>query len=114
MPEVSIIILTFNSIRFIKPCLDSIFAQDYPAPEVIIVDNGSKDNTVSFIKQNYPQVILIENKENLGACKARNQAIEVAKGRWILTLDCDIILKEDFLKKIMTFVKEIYLCVNFS
>jgi len=106
MPELSIIILTFNSIKFIKPCLDSIFEQDYQDFEGIVVDNGSKDDTANFIKGNYPQFILIENKENLGTAFARNQGIEIAKGKLILTLDCDIILRKDFLKKIMTFARE--------
>jgi len=106
MPELSIIILTFNSIKFIKPCLHSIFDQDYQDFEVIIVDNGSRDGTANFVKENIPQVSLIENKENLGACKARNQGIEIAKGEWILTLDCDVTLEKDFLKKIMSFIKD--------
>lgn len=107
MPEISIIILTLNSVRFIKSSLDSVFTQDYQDFEVIIVDNGSKDGTVSFIKENYPRVILIENKENLGAAGARNQGIRVSKGKQILTLDCDIILEKGFLRKMMSFEEEI-------
>jgi len=106
MPKISIIIPTLNSIGFIKSCLDSVFDQDYQDFEVIIVDNGSKDNTVSFIRENYPQVILIENKENLGACKAKNQGIEVSRGKWVLALDCDVILEKDFLNKIVRFIEE--------
>lgn len=78
MKELSIVILTFNGIKFIGPCLDSIFTQDYQDFEVIVIDNGSSDGTALFVKENYPHVILVENKENLGACKARNQAIEIA------------------------------------
>lgn len=107
MSEVSIIILTFNSIKFIGPCLDSIFSQDYQDFEVIVVDNGSNDGTVSFIKEDYPWIILIENKENLGAAKARNQGIEIAKGEWILTLDCDVILEKDFLTEILKAIKNL-------
>ena len=104
MPEISIIVLTFNSIKFIKSCLDSVLAQDYKCLEVIVIDNGSIDGTVTFIKEEYPQLRLIENRNNLGAAKARNQGIEVSKGDWILTLDCDIILEKDFLKKIIEFI----------
>lgn len=107
MPEISIIILTLNSISFIKSCLDSLFSQNYDDLEVIVVDNGSEDGTLSFIKKDYPQVILIENKENLGACKARNQGIEIAKGIWILTLDCDVVLKDDFFKSLMCFLNKL-------
>jgi len=106
MSEISIIVLTFNSIKFIKFCLDSVLAQDYNGFEIIVIDNGSMDGTVTFIKEEYPQIRLIENSRNLGAAKARNQGIEVSKGEWILTLDCDITLEGGFLKKIIEFVSE--------
>jgi len=105
MPETSIVILTFNSATFIKLCLDSVFSQVYKDFEVVVVDNGSKDCTVGFIKENYPQIILIENKENLGACKARNQGIGVAKGKWVLAMDCDTVLENNFLTKISQAIK---------
>jgi GT2 family glycosyltransferase len=107
MPEISIIIPTFNSIEFIGSCLDSIFAQDYQEFEVIVIDNNSQDGTVGFIKENYPQVILIENRQNLGACKARNQGIEIALGSWIVTLDCDIILERNFISQILEAIKSL-------
>lgn len=93
----SVVVLTFNSIKFIKPCLDSLFSQSYKYFEVIIVDNGSIDGTIGFIRKIYPNVRIIPNKTNVGACKARNQGIEVAQKKWILTLDCDVILRKDFL-----------------
>ena len=101
MPGLSVVIAAFNSIRHIGPCLDSLFRQDSLAPEVIVVDNGSKDGTAAFIKERYPGVILIENRENLGACKARNQGIGLARGEWILTLDCDIVLADDFIRRLI-------------
>jgi len=95
------VILTFNSLKFIRPCLDSIFLQASKDSEVIVVDNHSKDGTVEFLKKNYPdRVKLIKNGENLGAAKARNQGIEASCGEWIITLDCDVILKNDFISKI--------------
>lgn len=106
MPEVSIIIITFNAKDFLISCLDSVFSQVYTNFEVIVVDNGSKDKTADFIKENYSSVILIENDQNLGACKARNQGIEKARGEWILALDCDATLEKDFLNKIMSFAKQ--------
>jgi GT2 family glycosyltransferase len=97
MPAFSIIIPTFNSEEFIVSCLGSIYSQPYRDFEVIVVDNGSKDKTVDLVKMKYPQTSVLENRENLGACKARNQGIERAKGDWIMALDCDTVLKEDFL-----------------
>lgn len=112
MPVISIIILTCNSSKFIGNCLSSVFAQNYRDFEVIIVDNGSSDNTVSFIKQKYPDVILILNKTNQGAAKARNQGINIAKGNWILTLDCDVVLGKSFLFNMEKAVKEAVLDVG--
>ena len=97
----SVIILTFNSRKTIEFCLNSLFAQSYKRFELFVVDNGSQDGTPGFIKENYSGARLIENKGNLGACKARNQGIEATKGDWVLCLDCDIVLGEGFLEKIM-------------
>ncbi|MFH1504510.1 MAG: glycosyltransferase family 2 protein [Candidatus Omnitrophota bacterium] len=96
---ISVVILTHNSREFIKPCLDSVFSQEgYRNFEVVVVDNASGDGTPDLIGK-YPKVILIKNKENLGACRGRNQGIEASKGDWILTLDCDVVLERDFLLK---------------
>lgn len=96
----SVIIVTFNSKKPIDSCLNSLFAQGYKGFESIIVDNASEDGTPQFIKEFYPEIKLIENKQNLGACKARNQGIKAAKGDWVLCIDCDISLGEGFLEKI--------------
>jgi len=103
----SIIILTYNSENFIKPCLDSAFGQKYQGFEAIVVDNGSKDSTVEIIKNDYPGVILIENNENLGASKARNQGIDIAKYEWILTLDNDAVLEKGFLSRMQGLIKSL-------
>jgi len=98
---ISIIVLSYNSVVFIEACIESILGQDYRNFEVIVVDNGSKDSALSLIKRDYPSVKIIWNKENLGACIARNKGVDASKGEWILTLDCDVILEKDFLGKIM-------------
>ena len=97
---ISAVILTFNSIKFIKSCLDSLLPESYRELEVIVVDNGSRDGTLDFIRKNYPQVILIENKNNLGACRGRNQGISIAKGEWILTLDSDVTVEKNFMARV--------------
>jgi len=105
MAKISIIIPTFNSAAFIIPCLDSILSQITPKTEVIIIDNGSKDSTISLAQKRYPQARLIANKTNLGACVARNQGLAIAEGEWIITLDCDIILRNNFLAQTANLIK---------
>ncbi len=97
MPLISIIILTADSRDFLERCLDSVFGQADQNSEVIVVDNGSADGTSEFVRDKYPEVLLIRNKDNLGASRARNQGIAAAQGSWILALDCDVTLGEDFL-----------------
>lgn len=88
-PLVSIIIVNYNGIRFLKPCLDSLIAQSYRPIEIILVDNGSSDGSVKFVKENYPAVRVIENQENYGFAKANNIGIRVARGTLIATLNND-------------------------
>jgi GT2 family glycosyltransferase len=96
----SVIIITLNSIKFIEACLESLFTQDYRDFEVIVVDNGSRDDTAELVRERYPDVAVIQNERNLGAAKARNQGIEIAKGEWVVTLDCDTVLEKNFLTSI--------------
>ena len=85
--KVSTVIVTYNALRnnWLYKCLDSIQNSTLPG-EIIIIDNHSKDETCNIIKENYPQVILIENQENLGFGKANNIGIEIA-----LKNNCDFV-----------------------
>ena len=94
---ISIIILTLNSEKFIYKCLESVFSLEHDGCEVLVVDNGSTDKTVQIIKASFPEVALIEKDKNIGASAARNLAISNTKGKWVLTLDCDVILDKNFL-----------------
>jgi len=79
MPEISLIIVTCNSEKYIIPCLDSIFNQEYRDVEIFVVDNGSTDATISLVEKKYPQIKLLKNKQNSGACKARNIGIAASR-----------------------------------
>jgi len=105
--DLSIVIVTWNSQGFIRNCLDSIFlSQGNFTSEIIVVDNGSVDETAKIVEQLYPQVNLIQNKKNLGYAKANNQGIEKAKGEYILLLNPDTQVLEDSLSLIYEFMEE--------
>ncbi|NTV29325.1 MAG: glycosyltransferase family 2 protein [Candidatus Omnitrophica bacterium] len=95
---ISIVIVTFNSRDSLKNCLESIFRQALRNMEVVVVDNGSQDGTIDLIKRQYGQVRLVENAENVGSCKARNQGLEFVSGEWVLTLDSDVVLEDGCLE----------------
>ena len=88
---ISIIIPCYNVEDYIAECLDSVFSQDYPNFEVIVVDNNSTDSTVDIIKSyknKFSNIILLKEK-NKGASYARNTGLCNAKGKWIQFLDAD-------------------------
>src|SRR5205823_14774617 len=82
---VSVTIVTYNSGRFIKRCLESVLAQKYPAKEVIVIDNASSDGTVDILEQFEDRCKIVYNDENIGFAAAQNQAIESSRGDWVLT-----------------------------
>jgi glycosyltransferase involved in cell wall biosynthesis len=86
--SVSVIIPVYNGAKFIAETLESILGQTVPPAEVIVVNDGSTDNTVSVVEKFGDSVILI-NVKNGGACKARNIAAASAKGNWIAPCDGD-------------------------
>ena len=108
MKTISIVLVTYNAQHYIESCLDSIFKQGFREYEIIVIDNASQDTPKSLIKNRYIDITLIENRENFGACYARNQGIRKAKGEFILFLDHDVILLNNFLKKIYQAIESNY------
>ena len=105
--ELSIIILTWNNQEVIKNCLDSIYSSAGDLNfEIIVVDNNSSDRTKEILKNSYPKVKLTTNVKNLGYAKGNNQGIEKSKGEFILLLNPDVKLIDDFLTKITKFLQE--------
>lgn len=71
--------------------------------EIIVVDNNSPDDSCNMVKQLFPEVILIENTENLGFSKANNQGVQIAKGEYICILNPDTVIAEDTFTKLLEF-----------
>jgi glycosyltransferase involved in cell wall biosynthesis len=88
MPKVSVIIPTFNRLEYLPRSLGSVLAQSYDDYELIVVDDGSTDQTIDAIQQDYPSVNLIV-QQNKGVSAARNAGIQEASGEWIALLDSD-------------------------
>ncbi len=105
--RISIIIVNYNVEYFLEQCLNSVFtALKSIEGEVFVVDNNSIDGSVDMIKKHYPNVHLIENKNNLGFSKANNQAIEIAQGEYILLLNPDTVVEEDTFQKCIDFMNK--------
>lgn len=106
MLVVSIIIVTYNSFNEIGRCLESIYRQtDAVDVEAIVVDNFSTDLTIDVVKK-YNRVRLIQNAANLGYATAVNKGFAESKGNFILILNPDTILHEDFLSRLSGILNE--------
>jgi len=98
---VSVTIVTYNSGRFIKRCLESVLEQKYPKMEVVVVDNASTDGTVDILEPFADRCRLYYNNENLGFAAAQNQAIALAQGEFILTLNPDVLMLPNFIQALV-------------
>lgn len=87
-PLVSVIVPVYNGDRYLRPALDSVFAQTYPYFEVVVVNDGSTDSSAQLIKS-YPAPLVSINKTNEGVGIARNTGIRYARGQFIAFLDQD-------------------------
>src|SRR5437868_9476873 len=83
---VTVTLVTYNSGRFIRRCLESVLEQEYPQLEVVVVDNASTDGTVDILEQFADRCSIHYNQENIGFAAAQNQAIAQSQGEWVLAL----------------------------
>lgn len=103
--KISVVIVSYNSKKDLSILLPSIFQNQTNDLEIILVDNHSQDNTVSWLKKNYPQVKLIENQKNLGFGAANNQGIKAAKNDLVFLLNPDTVLLKDTLEQVKNWFK---------
>lgn len=105
-PELSIIILSFNTKDLLSDCLASLEkVQGELEFEVIVADNGSVDGSLEMVKKNFPWVIALDNKGNLGFARGNNMARKIAGGEYILFLNSDTIVYKNALRKSLDFLK---------
>ena len=98
---VSVTIVTYNSGRFIKRCLESVLEQKYANVEVVVIDNASTDGTVDILEPFADTCRIYYNEQNLGFAAAQNQAIALSQGEWVLTCNPDVLLMPNFIQALV-------------
>lgn len=105
--KLTVVIVNYNVRYFLEQCLLSVQrAIENIDAEVYVVDNRSGDGSCDMVRQKFPWVKLIENKDNVGFSKANNQAMRVAKGEYILLLNPDTVVVEDTFEKCLQFMDQ--------
>src|SRR5678815_2706289 len=87
--KVSIIVVNWNGERFLRDCLGALSNQSYANCEIILVDNGSSDNSVCFTRENFPAVKVVTLKENKGFTGGNAAGLEIAQGAYIALVNND-------------------------
>jgi GT2 family glycosyltransferase len=116
-PYIAINIVTWNSLPYLRFCLESIKQQTLKNFSILIIDNASTDGTLEFLEKQYPEITVIKNTANLGFARAHNQGIhhltlpspyqgEGGGEVYLLILNPDVILTPDYLEKIATLMEQ--------
>jgi glycosyltransferase involved in cell wall biosynthesis len=107
-PLVSVIIPTYNRRRWIGECLDAVLGQTYPHIETLVVDDGSGDGTVEWLRseRRYASTIIHVQPQNRGACEARNAGIRLARGELIAFIDSDDMLASNHIETAVGILRE--------
>lgn len=107
---VSVHIVTYNSADDIIDCLQAVINQNYPVDQIVVVDNASTDGSADKVRaffqqfnsdQQYPTLILLENKLNTGFAPAHNQAIAATETEYVLVLNPDLTLAPDYISRLI-------------
>lgn len=105
--DLSVVVLSYNTKKILKNCLDAIFQNTQGITyEVIVIDNASTDGSGQMVQKEFPQVILIANKENLGFARGNNQGLNQASGKLVLLLNSDTVVKPGALEKMVKFMDQ--------
>ena len=108
MVKVSVIVPVYNGEEFIESCIKNILNQTLKEIELILVNDGSKDNTLNICKKyaDFDNRIVLINQENQGVSLARNKGIDISKGNYLCFIDCDDRIDNDYLEKLYKIANE--------
>ncbi|MEG1137046.1 MAG: glycosyltransferase family 2 protein [Lachnospiraceae bacterium] len=103
--KVTIIIPNYNGQHFLKPCLDSLFTQTYSDFKIIIIDNASTDNSLTYLAEEYPHIETIALSKNYGFSKAVNVGIQHADTPYVILLNNDTIVDRKYVQEMVAAIE---------
>ncbi|CUX33769.1 glycosyltransferase family 2 protein [Clostridium sp. C105KSO13] len=99
--DVTIIIPNYNGKHFMKPCLDSLENQTFSDFKILVIDNGSTDDSLSYMEENYPQIEVIDLGENYGFSRAVNEGIRLARTPYVILLNNDTTVDSHYVEEMI-------------
>ncbi len=103
--DMSIVLVCWNNKDYLEPCLKSLYDSKLDSTfDIVVVDNGSTDGSIEMLHENYPEIMVIENGQNVGLSKASNQGILATTGRYVLLLNNDTIVNKNALDSMVTYL----------
>jgi hypothetical protein len=110
--EATVIIPNYNGMKYLRGCLDSLREQTRQDFQVLLIDNGSSDGSVPFLQTHYPEITLIQFKENRGFCAAVNEGIRMAQTPYVILLNNDTICEPDFVAALINGIEHTPNCFS--
>lgn len=105
VPEISVVVVSYNTADLLAACLDSVMASEGVSFEVAVVDNASKDESLDIVRKRFPSARLIANEINRGFGAANNQALPGCSGKYIILLNPDTTVEPDSFRKMAAFME---------
>lgn len=100
-PKVSVGLVALNGAKYLPACITSVQQQTHPSIELLVIDNGSTDNTAAIMKRDFPEIRFIQNSANLGFAGGHNQAIRETSGEYYLALNQDVVLEPEYVSSLV-------------
>lgn len=99
--KVSVVIPNWNGEHLLKDCLESLKEQSFKHFEIILVDNGSTDNSLEYVAENFPKVKILKLKKNFGFARAINEGVKASKAEYVIFLNNDTSADKEFIKNLV-------------
>jgi len=104
-PTVIVVILNWNGRQYLEQFLPSVLSSTYPNAEIVVADNGSDDDSVSFVRSNFPAIRIIQLGENFGFARGYNEALKQLTADYFVLLNSDVEVKPDWIEPVITLME---------
>ncbi|WP_207422935.1 glycosyltransferase family 2 protein [Desertivirga brevis] len=106
LPKVAVVILNWNGRKYLEQFLPSVLKTSYPSTEIIVADNASTDDSITFLQAHFPSVKIIQNQENYGFAAGYNEALKDVEAEYFVLLNSDVEVEPDWIEPVIAVMEE--------